>query len=83
MVTKVIELVGSSTQSWEDAARAMVREASQSLRNIRSIEVAKQSAHVDEHGVICEFCLTLHVSFAVEHHSHLLETGVELSTTRY
>jgi dodecin len=40
-VYKVIELVGTSTDSWEDAARAAVERASQSLRDLRVAEVVE------------------------------------------
>ena len=40
-VYKVIELVGTSTDSWEDAARAAVERASQSLRDLRIAEVVE------------------------------------------
>ena len=36
---KVIELLAQSEKSWEDAAKAAVNEASQTLRNIRSIYI--------------------------------------------
>ena len=38
-VAKVVELVGSSKKSWEDAVQQMVREASQSLRHIKAVDV--------------------------------------------
>ena len=40
-VYKVIELVGTSTESWEKAARTAVERASQSLRDLRIAEVAE------------------------------------------
>ena len=40
-VYKVIELVGTSTESWEEAARAAVERASQSLRDLRIAEVVE------------------------------------------
>ena len=41
-VYKVIELVGSSTESWEKAAQAAVETASRSIRDMRVAEVVKQ-----------------------------------------
>jgi flavin-binding protein dodecin len=81
MVIKVVELVGSSPTSWEDAVRETVREAARSLRHIKSVEVVKQSAHVDERGTINEYRVTLHIAFAVEHHSHLIGAGAESAQT--
>jgi flavin-binding protein dodecin len=40
-VYKVIELVGTSTESWENAARSAVERASQSLRDLRVAEVVE------------------------------------------
>ena len=71
-VVKVVELVASSNTSWEDAAKQALREAAQSLRHIKAVDVVKHSAHVDEIGDITEYRVTLHVAFEVEHHSHLV-----------
>lgn len=73
-VVKVVELVGTSKESWEDAAQEAIREASQSLRHIRGVDIVKQTAHV-EHGKITEYRTTMNVAFVVEHHSHLVGTG--------
>jgi len=40
-VYKVIELVGTSTESWEKAAQAAVRKAAESLRDLRIAEVSE------------------------------------------
>jgi flavin-binding protein dodecin len=79
MVVKVIELVASSKTSWQDAVKDGIREASQSLRHIKAIDVVKQSAHVNERGDIVEYRVTLHIAFGVEHHSHLVGAGVEVA----
>ena len=42
-VYKVIELVGTSTESWEKAARTAVERASQSLRDLRVAEIVEPS----------------------------------------
>jgi len=73
-VVKVIELVGTSHESWEDAVQLVVKEASASLREITGVDVVRQTALV-ENGNITEYRATVHVAFAVEHHSHLLGTG--------
>jgi hypothetical protein len=44
MVLKVIEILASSTESWEDAANNAMKEASKSVRDIRSINITNQSA---------------------------------------
>jgi dodecin len=46
-VVKVIELMSQSPRSWEDAAQGAVKEATKTLRNIRSIYVKEFTAEVD------------------------------------
>ena len=77
MIIKVIELVGSSKKSWEDAVRETLREAAQTLRHIHAVDVLKHSAQVDEKGEITEYRATIHIAFGVEHHSHLLGGATE------
>lgn len=73
-VVKVVELVGTSKESWEDAAKAAVEEAALSLRHITDVDVVKQSAKVDA-GKITEYHTTLNVAFLVEHHTHIVGAG--------
>ena len=73
-VVKVIELVGTSHEGWEDAVQQVVKEASASLRQITGVDLVHQTALV-ANGSITEYRATVHVAFAVEHHSHLLGTG--------
>ncbi|MHC4353173.1 MAG: dodecin family protein, partial [Planctomycetota bacterium] len=47
-VYKVIELVGSSSESWEEAARAAVEAASKSIRDLRVAEVVEQDMHLED-----------------------------------
>ncbi len=47
-VYKLIELVGTSNESWEAAAHAAVRQAGKSLRDLRIAEVVKLDIHLDE-----------------------------------
>ena len=49
-VYRVTELVGTSTQSWEDAATSAVKTAQQTLRDLRVAEVIEQDLHVDGDG---------------------------------
>jgi flavin-binding protein dodecin len=73
-VIKVVELIGTSKTSWEDAVQQVVKEASQSLRHMTGVDVIRQTAHVTE-GRISEYRVTAHVAFQVEHHAHLLGAG--------
>ena len=53
-VLKVIEVLSSSTVSWEDATQKAVAEASKTVKNIRSVYVKEQSATVKD-GKVLEF----------------------------
>jgi dodecin len=61
-IYKVIELVGSSPNSWEDAARAAVETAALSLSDIRIAEVVEQDIRVEENKVV-EFRTKVRISF--------------------
>lgn len=62
-VYKVIELIGTSEESWEDAARQAVDKARSSLRNLRIVEVNKLDLKLDEQGRIAAYRARLNVSF--------------------
>jgi flavin-binding protein dodecin len=64
-VYKVIELVGTSDKSWEDAARTAVDRASKSLRDIRVAEVAELDL-VMNNGKFEAYRAKLKVSFKFE-----------------
>mgnify|MGYP000721966177 CR=1 FL=1 len=56
------EMVGTSPNSWSDAARQAVATASRTVRNIRSVEVVKSTAVV-ENGEIVEYQVELRIAF--------------------
>ena len=64
-VYKVIELVGSSTESWEKAAQAAVERAAASLRDLRVAEVVAQDV-VIENGKVEAYRAKVKVSFKYE-----------------
>ncbi len=64
-VYKVIELIGTSTESWEKAAAAAVTRAAKSLRELRVAEV-KQLDLVVENGKVTAYRSKLKVSFKYE-----------------
>jgi dodecin len=64
-VYKVVELVGTSTESWEQAARVAVERAAQSLRELRVAEVVEQDLVV-ENGKVQAFRTKLKLSFKYE-----------------
>jgi dodecin len=59
------EMVGTSPQSWSDAARQAVATASKTVRNIQSVEVVKSSAVV-ENGEIIEYRVEVKIGFEYE-----------------
>ena len=61
-VYKIIELVGTSTESWEKAAAAAVTTASKSLRDLRVAEVAQLDMVIDN-GVVSAYRAKVKVSF--------------------
>ena len=64
-VYRVIDVIGTSTQSWEDAAVTAVNTARKSLRDLRVAEVVEQDLHVEEGGEIV-FRSKLRLSFKYE-----------------
>jgi len=70
-VYRVIDVIGTSTQSWEDAAATAVKTASESLRDLRVAEVVEQDLHLDEGGEIT-FRTKLRLSFKYDvGHAHV------------
>ena len=59
---KVIELIGSSTESWEQAAKSVVEKAAKHLRELRVAEVAEQDL-VIENGKVVAYRTKVKVSF--------------------
>ena len=61
-IYKVVELVGTSTESWEDAAKAAVETASKSLKDLRVAEVDKLDLKV-ENGKVVAYRAKVNLSF--------------------
>lgn len=51
-VYKVVELVGTSTESWEKAAKAAVDQAAKTLRDLRIAEVVELDMQIDDGAVV-------------------------------
>ncbi len=64
-VYKVIELVGTSHESWEKAAAAAIEQASQSLRDIRVARIIEQDIHI-EPGKSLVYRVKMELSFKYE-----------------
>jgi flavin-binding protein dodecin len=64
-VYKIIELVGTSTESWEKAASVAVERAAKSLRELRVAEVVELDMVIDD-GTITAYRAKVKVSFKYE-----------------
>lgn len=64
-VYRVTELIGTSSQSWEAAARTAVETAAKSLRELRVAEVVEQDMTI-ENGKVTSYRVRLNVSFKYE-----------------
>ncbi len=64
-VYKVVELVGTSSESWEKAAKAAVERAGETLRDLRVAKVVEQDI-VMENGKVSAFRARLKLSFKYE-----------------
>ena len=67
-IANVIELVGSSDKSWQDAAQVALEEAKKTIRRITGVEIGDMTAKVDPStGNITEYHTAVKVAFGVEH----------------
>jgi hypothetical protein len=64
-VYKVVELVGTSETSWEDAVKAVVETASKTLRDLRVAEVSELDVKV-ENGKVAAYRAKVKLSFKYE-----------------
>jgi flavin-binding protein dodecin len=62
-VYKVIEIVGTSSDSWEDAAQTAIVTAGKTLRDLRVAEVIKQDVTIGDDGLPEAFRVRLSISF--------------------
>jgi flavin-binding protein dodecin len=64
-VIKVIEVVGESQKSWDDAVRDAVRQASKSVRNISGVEIYNLTGNVSD-GDVIEYKANCKIAFPVD-----------------
>ncbi|GHO62148.1 hypothetical protein KSC_010400 [Ktedonobacter sp. SOSP1-52] len=64
-VYKVIQLVGTSNESWEKAAAATIEQASQTLRDLRVARIVEQDIHI-EPGKSLTYRVKMELSFKYE-----------------
>ncbi len=65
-VYKIIELVGSSTESWEKAATSAVQRAAKTLRDLRVAEVSQLDLQIGKNGEVEAYRVKVKVSFKFE-----------------
>jgi flavin-binding protein dodecin len=66
---KIIKVLGTSTESWEDAAREAIAQASESVEDISGIEIEDWTAKVKD-GRITEYKTTVEIAFPVHAQQH-------------
>jgi flavin-binding protein dodecin len=59
------EMVGTSARSWSDAARQAVATASKTVRNIKTVEVVKSTARIEDNEIV-EYQVVLKIGFEYE-----------------
>jgi len=64
-VVKIIELIGSSPKSWDDATKNALAEAAKTIKNIKSIYVKKCNAKVEKNKIV-EYRAVVKIAFIVE-----------------
>jgi dodecin len=67
-VYKTIDLVGTSSESWERATAVAVEQASKSLRDLRIAEIIELDAHIAKDGKIELYRAKVRISFKYEGH---------------
>ena len=64
-VARITEIIASSKESWEDAARQAIARAAKTLRGITGVEILRQNAKV-ENGRIAEYRVDCRITFVLE-----------------
>ena len=64
-VVKIIELIGSSPEGWEDATKNALAEAAKTIKNVKSIYVKRCNAKVENNKII-EYRAVVKIAFVVE-----------------
>jgi dodecin len=67
-IAKVLEVIGNSDKSWQDAAQVALEEAKKTVHGITGIEIMDMTAKVDSNtGNITEYHTAVKIAFGVEH----------------
>jgi flavin-binding protein dodecin len=65
MVVKIIELIGTSVNSWSEAAQNAVTEAAKTVKNIKGVHVKRCTAKVKNDKIV-EYNVNVKIAFTVE-----------------
>ncbi|MFL6456911.1 MAG: dodecin family protein [Nitrososphaeraceae archaeon] len=67
-IAKVLQIIGNSDKSWQDAAQVALEEAKKTVHGITGIEIMDMTAKVDSNtGNITEYHTAVKIAFGVEH----------------
>ncbi len=64
-VVKIVELIGNSPNSWEEAAENAMKEAAKTVRNIKGVDVKRFTAKVKEDKIV-EYRAVVKIAFVVD-----------------
>ncbi len=64
-VVKIVEIIGSSPNNWEDATKKALAEAAKTIKNIKSIYVKRCTAKVEKNKIL-EYRAVVKIAFVVE-----------------
>ena len=64
-VVKIIELIGSSSEGWNEAAQNAVTEAAKTIKNIKSIHVKRCTAKIEDNKIV-EYRANVKIAFIVK-----------------
>ena len=64
-VVKIVELIGSSSKGWTEAADSAVKEAAKTIKNIKSLHVKRCTAKVENNKIV-EYRAVVKIAFIVE-----------------
>ena len=65
VVIKIVEVIGSSPKSWEEATKNALEETADTIRNIKSIDVKHLTAKVEKNKIV-EYRAVVRIAFAVQ-----------------
>ena len=65
MVVKIIELIGTSPEGWQEATQNAIDEAAKSIKNIKSVHVKRCTAKVENNKIV-EFRADVKITFSVK-----------------